>query len=395
MKILVDARVMKGTITGIGRYSLNLYKALLNLNKCEKIFFYNGIGVDEHFPYSETSIEKAKTSNSKLDCIKFLIDKNLPLLTLAKKKIYLAKAERLLQNSIAKCNPSIYHSPNFFTLLNKCPVPEFITVHDISCFRYPDTHPESRVKFFEENLPKSLEKSAHILTVSDFSKQELMDYFGVKSDKISVTYNGVSDAFRPIDKNQISAFIKKYSLEYKKYFLYTGTIEPRKNLNLLIDIYTKYFQNSKLKSYKLVIAGGLGWKYSHFEQKLAQSPAKSNIVLTGYIPGHDLPKLMSGAFCFLYPSFYEGFGIPPIEAMASGVPVITSNKTSLPEVVGNAGITLHPEDIEGWFNSMSQLIEDQKLYHTYVELGLARKQSFTWEQCAQKTFNSFNTYKKS
>ena len=284
--------------------------------------------------------------------------------------------------------PDIIQCTDFFSIEKSRGIPEIITVHDISCFKYPETHPAARVKLFNEYLPASLENAQHIFTVSEFSKREIVDYFAIKAEKITVTYNGLPTGFQAYSEIQTHTALKQYGLQYKKYFLYVGTIEPRKNLELLLEAYQQLPIDIQAH-YKLVIIGACGWKFESFLQQAGTLLKRQQLIMPGYVADKDLQHLMASAYCFLYPSIYEGFGLPPLEAMASGTPVITSDCASLPEVVGNAGVLLPADDAQQWAQTIIDLINEPQKYQQYVEAGLQRATLFNWATTAATTLNCF------
>ncbi|HIG66145.1 MAG TPA: glycosyltransferase family 1 protein [Methyloprofundus sp.] len=387
LTIAVEAKALATLRTGVGQYIFQLYKAMESLENKPDIYYHINRQFTKKIPNSVIVSTSTQRLSYKEKLAKSL-DKLGPSLALTKKKLAMTLYKKLYNQQVKKIKPDIIHCTDFFSVENKQGIPEIITVYDLSCFKYPQTHPEARVKFFNEYLPSSLENAQHILTISEFSKREIIEYFSVKPEKITVSYCGLPAGFQPYSKEQTSATLNQFGLEHKKYFLYVGTIEPRKNLEILLDAYCKLPIQIQTQ-YKLVLVGAFGWKYESFLEKAKKSLNRQRLILPGYMPNHQLQQLMASAHCFLYPSLYEGFGIPPLEAMASGVPVITSDCTSLPEVVGNAGILLSPDDAQQWSEAIMGLIEDQQAYQHAVEKGSSRATLFNWTASAKKTLNCF------
>jgi alpha-1,3-rhamnosyl/mannosyltransferase len=287
---------------------------------------------------------------------------------------------------ISKHPFDLYHEPNFLPLSYETPV--VTTVHDLSCFRYPEMQPAPRVKLIQRYLPRALERSTRILVDSDFVGQEVIECFGVAPERVITVPLGIASAFRPRTYDETRPHLTPYSLQHGRYLLAVGTLEPRKNLALVFRAYRRLPQRIK-RDYPLVIAGMSGWHTEVLRSELHDLSARGHLRLLGYVPEEALTALYSGAAMLLYPSFYEGFGLPPLEAMASGIPVITSNRASLPEVVGNAGWMVEPEDEIALCETMVAVLEGSEETRGRVRLGLERAQRFTWKRCAQETLKAY------
>lgn len=256
---------------------------------------------------------------------------------------------------------------------------KIVTVHDMTYKRFPETVRFRTKQMLNLNLEKSLKRADIILTVSEFSKSEIITYFPEVKDKIRVVYNGVDlNVFKPLlDKNIKIGIAKKYNLP-ERYMLYLGTLEPRKNLERLIDSY--YLLLKEFNSVpKLVLAGGKGWLYNSIFNKVSTLGLEDKIIFTGYIDEKDVAPLISGAEIFLFPSMYEGFGMPVIEAMACGVPVLTSNVSSLPEVAGDAAVLVDPFSVEDIKNKLKLLLMDENLRKRLNKMGPKRAKRFSWD----------------
>lgn len=392
LSIAVEAKALGTLRTGIGQYIYQLYRAMENLAEGPEIYYQ----IHSHFVKNLPHERIILTGSNPLRYMEKLsksIDHLATAVVLAKKKLALHLYRRAFDRHLQDIKPDVIHCTDFFSINNKRGIPEIITVYDLSCFKYPETHPAARVKFFNEYLPSSLEKAQHILTISEFSKREIVDYFAIKPEKITVAYCGLPPGFQPYSERQADVILKQYGLQYKKYFLYVGTIEPRKNLEILLDAYHQLPKDIQAH-YKLVIIGACGWKFEHFIQRARTLIERQQLIMPGYVPDNNLQHLMASAHCFLYPSLYEGFGIPPLEAMASGTPVITSDCTSLPEVIAKAGVLIPASDSQRWTESIINLIEDPQQYNQYVESGLHRATLFNWTTTAEKILNCFQNQRQ-
>ena len=276
----------------------------------------------------------------------------------------------------------IYHEPSFLPF--PFPGPTVITIHDLSTFRHPETQPADRVQIIKEQLPLAIEQATNIMVDSHFIAREVIEAFHVDPARVHAIHLGVSSEFHPRPLSEIQENISPFGLTCGSYIFAVGTLEPRKNLTQAIKAYADLPENVR-RTMPLVIAGMRGWLSGQLEAQIRQFEERGEVRWLGYVPASTLPILYSGARFLVYPSLYEGFGLPLLEAMASGIPVITSNRASLPEVAGDVGIMIDPEDIDGMRTCMLRLIEDNDEAKYRGELGIERARQFTWEACAMKT----------
>ena len=266
-----------------------------------------------------------------------------------------------------------------------------VTVHDMTYKRYPETVKLKTKKMLDINLKRSLDRADVIIAVSEFSKKEILHYFPNCEDKIKVIYNGVDlNRFNTnIDKNSQILVQNKYKIE-GNYLLYLGTIEPRKNIERLIESY--YLVNKESSDTpKLVLAGGKGWMYDNIFKKVDDLKLKDKVIFIGYIEDEDVPALIKGAMIFLFPSIYEGFGMPPLEAMACGTPVLTSNISSLPEVVGDSGVLVDPFSKESIKDGILRMLNDDNLRQELSIKGQERAKLFSWTRVTEKLYNIYQS----
>jgi glycosyltransferase involved in cell wall biosynthesis len=262
-----------------------------------------------------------------------------------------------------------------------------VTVHDMVYRSYPETMNKRTYHLLNMSLKRSMKRATLIVTDSEFSKSEIIKYFPQFKDKIRVVYCGVDfDKFSDrINEADIARVKINFSI-HGDYFLYLGTLEPRKNLVRLIEAYAKLKEQLENKGKKvpfLVMAGGKGWLSDDIFETVRNFDLKDNIIFTKYIPDEDLSPLIRGALAFVFPSIYEGFGLPPLEAMACKVPVIVSDAASLPEVVGDCAIIVDPFDTDSIKNGMLTVYEDTEFSAEIAEKGMQRARKFTWEQSAK------------
>lgn len=254
-----------------------------------------------------------------------------------------------------------------------------LMVHDMAVFAYPETLSWRTKYMLGMTLKKSTKRADHLLTVSEFSKSEMVSYLKLDPARITVIPNGVdfSRFHTGYSPEQIQGVAQKLGID-GEYFLYLGTLEPRKNIPRLIEAYA--LLQKKLENVpKLVLAGRKGWLYESIFERVKELGLEKDVLFAGYVSNEDTPPLMAGAKAFLFPSLYEGFGMPPLEAMACGTPVIVANTASLPEVVGDGGLYVDPFDIESMVSAMERIVLDQELCKQLSKEGAQRASMFTWE----------------
>ncbi len=279
----------------------------------------------------------------------------------------------------------VHYTDHALSLLHKAR-PNIITVHDIAYIRFPGLLNKSR-RIYKKNILKISIKNADIIIADSYStKRDIIEFFRIKEEKIRVVHLGVESRFCPISN------VEEYRLRNNlpsKIILNVGTLEPRKNVVSLISAFKK-LKAKGFDDYKLVIAGAKGWLYEQIFEEATLGNIEKEILFLGVVSDQDLPMLYNCAEMFVYPSLYEGFGLPPLEAMACGVPVITSNTSSLPEVVGDAGIMVDPNDVNSLCDNMYNLLKDKEMWKQMSKKGLQRSKLFSWDKAAQKILKIYD-----
>ena len=281
------------------------------------------------------------------------------------------------------------------------PTRTVVTIHDMGYLHFPEAHTAMQRRYLRLSTLWSARAANRIIAISAATRDDLVRYTGVRPDKIAVIHHGVSERFRPvIDRDAIQATQTQYGIT-EPYFFYIGTIQPRKNLVRLIEAFARVEARdlrleagsiagiSSLKpqvpSLNLVIAGKRGWLTEAIERRAAELGLANRVIFTSYVPDEDVPALLSGALGFVFPSLYEGFGMPVLEAMACGAPVLAANTSSLPEVAGDAALLVDPTDAGAIAAGLARLANDASLRADLRARGRARAAQFTWEQCAAQT----------
>ncbi|MFB6225138.1 MAG: glycosyltransferase family 4 protein, partial [Candidatus Paceibacteria bacterium] len=282
--------------------------------------------------------------------------------------------------------PDVFWMPNINISALHARLPRVVTFHDLSFELYPEFFSRKIRAWHNTVRPKRHARDAtHILTVSQSTKQDLIDLYQIPQDRISVTYPGLSEMFFS-PQIDIPSIQTRYNLP-EKFILYLGTIEPRKNLRSVIQSFEHLAHD--YPDLHLVLAGKNGWLYEDIHAHARHSPVSNRIHFTGFIAHEDKPSLYAAASIFVYPSFYEGFGFPPLEAMATGTPVITANLSSFPETIGNAGLMVSPYNAYELSWAMRELYTDPELYARLQNQGPYQAQQFTWKRTAQATHSIF------
>ncbi|HKY56060.1 MAG TPA: glycosyltransferase family 1 protein [Anaerolineales bacterium] len=281
-----------------------------------------------------------------------------------------------------KMRSRLVHAPNYF-------LPEeasdgIITVHDLSVLHYPETHPIERVNHFERLFLSSLNRASHVITDTETVRKELILNFGIPHDKITAIALGLDPAFRPRSVAELSIKLNEIGLSPNTYGLCVSTFEPRKNIHQLIQAW-RMLPPALRSTYKLVLAGGEGWLNESLHDVIRAYENEGWLKHLGFVSKEALPSLYAGATVFVYPSSYEGFGLPPVEAMASGIPTIVANRSCLPEVCGDAPMFVDPNNLQGFSLAIEQSLTDQQWRASATVQGLSQAHQYDWDRCVNET----------
>lgn len=369
MQITIDFTPAIQKHAGIGRYTEELIRALLCIQpECKLKLFYN-----------DWERRRPSPPLDNLPCIKLYLPNKLWRLA-----VLFCSYLHLPLNTIVKSSALFHATDHLLPPLKQiCSV---FTLHDLSFLTHPDTHLPLNRYFSQLMINCFLQSADRIITVSECTKVDAIRLCGIEEEKITVIYEGVNPDFYPVPPEITSAIRYHYNLP-ERYILFVGTIEPRKNLHFLLEVFQR-LPNRK-NNLKLVMVGKKGWRYEDFFQKLKELGLENDIVFLGYIPDSDLPAIYSMAEVFVFPSLYEGFGLPVLEAMACGTPVICSNTSSLPEVAGEAALLLPPDNISEWIHALEHLLESKELRRDLSQRGLRQAARFTWHNTAFKTYKIY------
>ncbi|PKM82452.1 MAG: glycosyltransferase family 1 protein [Firmicutes bacterium HGW-Firmicutes-14] len=358
MQIVIDARMVSEQMHGIARYTYNLAERFSEIDNENNYILLVNNDYLAGFVKDKPNLEIYRVKSS-----------------------FISTAEQVeLPFILKKLGPDLFHTPSFVAPA-WCPCRLVMTVHDVNHMVFPQYYAKIHQVYYKYIVRPSAHKAKTVLTVSEFSKGEITRYLGVAPDKIEVTYNGVDSGYRLIkDRSYLDRVREKYCLP-EHFILCVSNNKPHKNLKTLLQAFARADTNYSLilsvdpKGEEDTLAGQLG--------------ISGRVRFTGHIPDRDLPGLYNLAGLFVFPSLYEGFGLPPLEAMACGTPVIVSSAASLPEVAGDAGIMVEPRDVEGLAQAIGRVLKDQPLRAEMTEKGFRQAQKFTWDNTARETLRVY------
>ncbi|MBD8251298.1 glycosyltransferase [Pantoea agglomerans] len=375
MKIIISTDSIKFPVTGIGRYALELINNLKANPEVDAIKYLSGFKVVDDLP---ALVNSPSISASKLK--KHLRNSRLV------SDIYRLTVPVLKSYALKSYTDYIFHSPNYY--IPPGHKKSCTTFHDLSIFHFPEYHPKGRVHLMKKELHSSVSRAKILLTDSNFTKNEVSDFFDFDPERIVVAPLASSGDFLPRKEKQCQQVLEKYGLAYGQFTFFAGTIEPRKNIKNLLLAYQKLPLEMSLR-FPLVISGYQGWESEELHRLFDIGSQRGWIKYLGYTDQQSLSVLFSACRAFLFPSRYEGFGLPVLEAMAAGTPVITSNVSSLPEVAGDAGLMVDPDDIDQLTQYISEIILNDSLRTELIDRGFLQNAKFSWVNCARETIKAY------
>lgn len=372
MRVALNSSILRSPRTGIGQYVAELIRALEHEDDLQLCLF-NGWGSWPSVPEAATPGYATWSS-----WVKRLVPGAYHL-------------RRLLeQQRFATLNraqtPDIYHDPSLWPLQFDGPM--VMTLHDLTHVHFPHTQPADRLREIERHAARGVESAARILVDSHFIGEELVRHYGIAAERVRVAPLGHAARFHPREYSAVQSRLDSLGLVAGRYLLCIGTLEPRKNLPLALRAYGRLPLATR-ERYPLVLVGMPGWRQESLSAVLQQMLAAGQVRLLGYQSDEALAEILAAARLLLFPSLYEGFGLPVLEAMASGTPVVLSRSSALPEVAGPAGLQFDSGDELACSEALQRLVEDQVLWLQQREAGLLRAQEFSWARCAQVTAQTY------
>jgi glycosyltransferase involved in cell wall biosynthesis len=381
MRIAIDIVPLMKLKTGIACYIENLISQFIKIAPendyylCDMLWgqrFYNLIGRKENLPNMIGFLEN-------MSRIAF------PLQITA--RIAFTCYAKMIREAVRVEEMDLFFGPSFKGIFRK-DLKTVVTIHDMSHEYYPEAVNQIILSALKKELPKTAQSAHAIIAGSQNTKKDILKFLNIPDNKVKVIYHGVDKQFRPInDKELLDVIKKKYDLP-RRFILYIGAIQPRKNISGIIRAYGVLRKDPSFEHH-LVMAGGVGWKNKDIYRLVEELGLKNQIKFLSYIEDTDLPAIYNLSEAFVFPSFYEGFGFPVLEAMACGVPVVTSNVSSLPEIGGDAVVYVNPHSVEEIADAVRMALSDEALRNRCTLKGLERARLFTWEKCGNETLKTF------
>lgn len=367
MRIAVNTRLLlPGKLDGMGWFAWHTLKRMTESHpETEFIFFFDR-------PWSE----------------EFVFSTNVTPVALFPQArhpfLYYCWFEYAVPAALKKYKADVFYSPDGYLSLSAA-VPQLGVMHDLNFEHYPDDLPFLTRHYYRYFFPKFAAKAARLATVSEYSKQDIMKCYGISGEKIDVVYNGVNDLYRPVTENQKQEIRTRFT-GGAPYFIFVGMLHQRKNIANLLRAFEQ-FKKQKTTPVKLLIVGHRKWWTSEMESVFRSMEYADDVVFTGRQPIEELVQMVASAMAMTYVSYFEGFGVPIVEAMKCGVPVITASLTSMPEVSGDAALIVDPFNVNEIAGAMQQIESDAELRKTLGTKGIARAEAFSWEKTTEKIWN--------
>jgi alpha-1,3-rhamnosyl/mannosyltransferase len=372
IKVILSIDPVRYPLTGIGRYTYELAKHLKEITEVKELRFLSGYRFT-HLPEPK----QVAANKGSLTKIRQAVLKN----TLSR-EFYSLVSPLLKQQAIRDYADHVFHGPNFY--LPPFAGPSVCSFHDLSMFTWPHCSPPERVKYMQKEIAKTLRYADILITDTDTTRHELAAYFGWPLDKIRAVPLACSADFRPRNEAALSSVLTKHGITMQGYSLYVGTIEPRKNLDVLLDAYALLPLDVR-QEWPLILIGYQGWRSEYLHERIRVAVSEGWARYLGFVEADELPLIYAGARVFVFPSLYEGFGLPVLEAMASGIPVVCSNASTLPEVAGGAAVMCDPKDVDGLSELINRALHDESWRELAVKKGLLQAAKFSWQRCATET----------
>lgn len=368
MKIAINTRfLLPGPMEGLGRYTYEVARRLVHAHpEHEFLFFFDR-------PYDK----------------RFLFDKNVQAVVLPPPArhpvLWYIWFEYSVRRALKKYQPDVFFSPDGYLSL-RARTPTVMVVHDLAFEHFPEAIPFLVRHFYKFYSPRYCRRADHLLAVSEYTRKDIQKQYGIAEDRITTCGNGCRNGFSPLPETERQLARQQYA-EGRPYFLYVGAVHPRKNTHRLIEAFSLFKQKTGAPI-KLLLAGRFAWQTGPVKEAFEVSAFQKDIHFLGFVPDEELPRLMGAAFSFVYPSLFEGFGLPLLEAMHCDVPVISSLSSSLPEVAGDAALLVDPMNARQLADALRRLYEEEGLRQNLIEKGKKQRQKFSWDKTAEIAYRS-------
>jgi alpha-1,3-rhamnosyl/mannosyltransferase len=389
MRVVVDQLVALGRKTGIGHYAVQLLRGLQEQAGDDRIDGFPqgwwrrvGEACGRVRPYLDFGGGQSASARAARRFSLASLRRGLLQQFRHAGRAVLANRFRTV---CARQRYDLYHEPNFIPL--PCDCPTVATLHDLSVVLHPEWHPAGRAAYYEHHFERALDSCVHFLTDSEFSRQEVIRKLHIAPERVTRVYIGIRRRLNPRPREEVSRSLARLGLP-PRYLLYVGTIEPRKNVLLLLRAYCALPEQLRT-AWPLVLVGGWGWNAGPEAEYLHDVARHRGVFRLGYVADDDLAAVYSGARALVYPSLYEGFGLPPLEMMACGGAVLASTAGALVETVGRQAHLVPPEDLDGWRSAMARVVTDEDWWQGLRRGAEAAARPYTWERCAAETLQVY------
>jgi alpha-1,3-rhamnosyl/mannosyltransferase len=382
MRVVINATAAIGPRTGVGHYTVELIRALAATHAVR-------ITVYPHPILAKVRVWLGGGPKPAEPTLAGAVPARRPLWKRAARVPFRwgwrAMIEQEARHAFHPRRVDLYHEPNFFPVRTR--LPTVVTVHDLSAVLHPEWHPADRVALYQSEFLPRVKDFAHVLTVSDAAREEILRTFGLPPDRVTRAYNGVRAHLRPLSRQENEPVLGRLGLP-PTYLLHVGTLEPRKNLLMLAKAYTALPAELRERC-PLVLVGPWGWRFEELAAYYESEARHKNVIHVGYVPDADLPAVYTAARALVYPSRYEGFGMPAAEMLACGGAVIASSTPAVAEVLGPCGTLLDPADEGGWHDAMAKAIREPDWTALLARGAADRAARFTWAACARDTLTAY------
>ena len=374
MKVILSVEPVRFPLTGIGRYAYELAKGMQASGQVDELKLFSGTRFLPGLP------EPANTSGG-THGLKQLVQKNGLAM-----EAYRLLMPMLRKQSLKGHGDFIYHGPNFF--LPPFPGRKVATFHDLSPFKWAECFDPVKVRYLQREFRKTLDTADALITDSEYTRRELAEFAGWPLEKIHAVPLAAGPEFRPRTEDEVRPVLERHDLNYQGYSLFVGTIEPRKNIIRLLDAY-ELLPKAIRQKWPLILTGYRGWKSDDIHARIKNAERQGWAKYLGFLPSEELPLLYSGARLFVFLSLYEGFGLPVLEAMQSGVPVVCSDRASLPEVAGEAALLKNPDDLEGLAEAFLLVLDSDEYRERLILTANQQTKQFTWQRCTTEAISVY------
>lgn len=368
MRIGVNTRLfLKGKLEGIGWFMHETLKRMVREHPEHEFYFFFDRPYDESFVFAPNVTPVVLSPQARHPVLFYIW------------------FEWSIARALKKHKIDVFLSPdNYASLRTK--VPTCLVVHDLAFEHYPHFVSKINLMHYKRYVPKFVRKAQRIIAVSEFTKQDIVSRYGVDAAKIDIVYNGAHELYQPLGYEAKQSIREKYT-DGKQFFLFTGSLHPRKNVINLLKAFVKFKRRQK-SPMKMVIVGRMAWLAKDIEEAKAKMPFKEEVIWLGYVDIEELAKITASAYAMVYPSLFEGFGIPILESLKTGVPAIASDTSSMPEVLGNAGILVNPEEVESIAAAMEKMYKEEPLRNKFIQEAAVQSAKFSWDRSARLLYES-------